>query len=220
MSASRPTAQPPAFELAVVVASLGGLPPVSTLLAGLPATFPVPLVVLQHRHPTGRPDGLAWLLAARTALPVRTAWDGMSLDTLGVTVIPPGSAAAVSPGRRLGLQPSTEWTGPERTDGDALLATAATTAASGGVIAVVLSGRLHDGSAGVRAVKRHGGRVLVQDPATARAPGMPTSAIATGCADFVLPAQRMSAALIALAMAPGGAQLLTVPPPHWAQVSA
>ncbi len=33
---------------------------------------------------------------------------------------------------------------------------------------------------------RLGGRVLVQDPATAEAPGMPNAALATGCVDFVL----------------------------------
>lgn len=54
------------------------------------------------------------------------------------------------------------------------------------LIAVVLSGKLDDAAAGVRAVKRAGGRVLVQDPGTAIAPGMPTAALATGCVDFVL----------------------------------
>jgi two-component system chemotaxis response regulator CheB len=64
---------------------------------------------------------------------------------------------------------------------------------------------LHDGARGVRLVKRHGGRVLAQDPATARAGSMPSSAIATGCVDFVLPPHRLAAALVALTMAPGGA---------------
>lgn len=41
------------------------------------------------------------------------------------------------------------------------------------------------------AIKRHGGRVLAQDPATARAGRMPSSAIATGCVDFVLPLRRL-----------------------------
>jgi hypothetical protein len=36
-------------------------------------------------------------------------------------------------------------------------------------------------------VKRHGGLVLVQDAATARAAGMPAYAIGTGCVDFALP---------------------------------
>ena len=63
-------------------------------------------------------------------------------------------------------------------------------------------------------MKRFGGRVLAQDPATARAASMPSSAIATGCVDFVLPPHRLAAALIALTMAPGGASLPAVPAPH------
>jgi two-component system chemotaxis response regulator CheB len=50
--------------------------------------------------------------------------------------------------------------------------------------------------------------------------GMPSNAIATGCVDFVLPLERIAAALVALTMAPGGAELLAVPTPSWAQLGA
>jgi two-component system chemotaxis response regulator CheB len=81
---------------------------------------------------------------------------------------------------------------------------------------VILTGRLADGANGCRAVKRNGGRVLVQDPATAEASSMPAHAIATGCVDFVLPPDRLASAVLALTTAPGGAELLTVPVPPWA----
>lgn len=45
---------------------------------------------------------------------------------------------------------------------------------------------------------------------------MPAHAIATGCVDFVLPPDRLAAAVLALTTAPGGAELLTVPVPPWA----
>jgi two-component system chemotaxis response regulator CheB len=38
--------------------------------------------------------------------------------------------------------------------------------------------------------------------------------------DFVLPPHRLAPALIALAMAPGGAELFTVALPHWARIGA
>ena len=98
-------------------------------------------------------------------------------------------------------------------DPAALLTSAAATAGPGAVIGVVLTGMLHDGAAGARAVKRRGGSVLAQDPATARAPSMPSSAIATGCVDYVLPPEGIAAALTALTRAPGGAASLTVPTP-------
>ena len=61
------------------------------------------------------------------------------------------------------------------------------------LVAIILTGMQTDGAQGVRDVKRRGGRVLVQDPATARASGMPSAALATGCVDFVLPAARIGA---------------------------
>jgi two-component system chemotaxis response regulator CheB len=198
----------------VIVASLGGLPVISGLVAGLPPAFPVPLLVMQHALRSPQPGRLAWLLEQRTVLPVRTARHGMAACTPGVTVIPGGFAAAVDPAGNLCLSQA------GTAGGDALLASAAAASSPGAVIAVVLSGMLRDGTEGVRAVKRRGGRVLAQDPATTRAPGMPSSAIATGCVDFVLPPQRLAFALVALAMAPGGAELLTVPLPHWAKMGA
>jgi two-component system chemotaxis response regulator CheB len=84
----------------------------------------------------------------------------------------------------------------------------------------VLTGRLDDAAAGVRALKRRGGRAIVQDPATAQAPEMPLAALATGCADLVMPLAHIAPALIALAMAPGAADLFRVPPAPWANLAA
>lgn len=204
----------------IVVASLGGLPPLCTLLAGLPADYPVPLLVVRHQRPSERPDPLPWLLAKHSALPVRAARQNAFAHRPGVTVIPSGSAGVIEAGGCLRLRERTVLEGSGLTDGDALLASAAAAYAPGPVIGVVLSGMLHDGTDGIRAVKRNGGRVLAQDPATAKARQMPASAIATGCVDFILRPERMAAALICLAMAPGGAQLLTVPLPHWAKLGA
>ena len=59
----------PSFDLIVLAASAGGLSAVGTILSALPASFPVPLVVVQHR--TNRlPNMLAHILQQRTALRV------------------------------------------------------------------------------------------------------------------------------------------------------
>jgi two-component system chemotaxis response regulator CheB len=101
--------------------------------------------------------------------------------------------------------------------GDAVLISSAAVVPT---IAVILTGRLADGANGCRAVKRSGGRVLVQEPAEAQASSMPANAIATGCADFVLPLDRLATALLALTTAPGAADLLTVPLPPWASLAS
>ena len=74
-------------------------------------------------------------------------------------------------------------------------------------LGVVLTGRLDDGAAGARAIKARGGRVLAQDRTTSEQFGMPSSAISTGCVDWVLPLDRIGTA-VALA-APGVLAVLT-----------
>jgi two-component system CheB/CheR fusion protein len=58
-------------------------------------------------------------------------------------------------------------------------------------IGIILSGMGSDGSDGVKAIKKSGGLVIVQDPETATYDSMPTQALATGIADWVLPPEEM-----------------------------
>ena len=214
MSGSGRSAQDRPFEGVVLLASLGGIHALSTVLGALPSTFPVPVVAVQHGR--RNPDGglLGKLLARRTALPVRDAGPGLAFARPGITVVPTGWDATLDGAGRYALTPSDGMHG-----GDGLLADVALSAGPA-AIAVVLTGLQRDGARGVQEVKRRGGRVLVQDPATARAGAMPSAAIATGCVDFVLPLDRIGPALVALAMAPGGAALLAVPTAPWARLPA
>jgi two-component system chemotaxis response regulator CheB len=82
-------------------------------------------------------------------------------------------------------------------------------------LAVVLTGRLRDGTAGVRAVKAAGGRVIAQDPEDAEQSAMPYNATATGCVDLVLDLPRIADALITLVTVPGGAELFGVRGGSW-----
>lgn len=70
-------------------------------------------------------------------------------------------------------------------------------------IAVVLTGRGTDGAAGVKAIKRRGGRVIVQAPETALYASMPQKAIATGAVDWILPLADIALKLIELAQPQG-----------------
>jgi two-component system chemotaxis response regulator CheB len=55
-----------------------------------------------------------------------------------------------------------------------------------------------DGTDGVQAVKSRGGSVIVQDPASATHPGMPTAAIRTGVVDYVLRLEQIAPKLVEL----------------------
>ena len=48
---------------------------------------------------------------------------------------------------------------------------------------------------GSRAIKKMGGTLIVQDPASAEFAGMPGAARQTGLADFVLPLEEIAGAL-------------------------
>ena len=200
------------FKLVVVVASLGGLDATVELLEALPDAFSVPVLLIQHRQAGADIDRLTNVLQRHTKLPVWTAHDGMLLARGTIAVVPAGFEAAVDHDSRL-----TMTRGQSGHAGDATMINAAR-AFGPAVIGVVLSGLLDDGTNGVRAIKRDGGTVMAQDPATARAGGMPAGAIATGCVDRVLSPAGIAAALVALTSAPDGPDLLAIAPPHSAKL--
>jgi two-component system chemotaxis response regulator CheB len=191
----------------VVVGSQGALDSFQAVLRALPADFPGAVIFDLHR---GESYGtLEELLRRRGAMAVAPARDGLRLDPGTIYLAPHDRQLVVTADGRLGVLGPRDGLGHRFAD--ELLVSAA--AAFGtGLIGVVLSGRLEGGARGVRQVKRCGGRVLVQDPATAAAPGMPTASLATGCADFALGPRALGDALIALCGAPGAAELFRVRP--------
>ncbi len=68
-------------------------------------------------------------------------------------------------------------------------------------IAVVLSGSGSDGAMGVKAIKKMGGTVIVQDQKTSEFFGMPEAAQQTGLVDFILPLEEIAPALRTLVSA-------------------
>lgn len=200
----------PAFDLVVVAGSAGCFDPLAAILGGLPADFPLPIVVVRHLSPRG-PSLAAGLLARRCALRVSDAAGGERPQPGTVYLAPPDRHLLVRPGGRLALS-----TGPKvaftRPAADPLFTTAAR-AHGGRVLALVLSGQGRDGAQGATAIAAAGGTVLAQSPATCAAPAMPQAAIHTGRVAFILPPAALSAALIALGMVPGAAQFFVPPPP-------
>jgi len=198
-----------------LAASAGGLSALIEVLSGLPDDFPAPVLVCQHR--SCRPDGedtLVRILARSCALKVIQAQAGIALPGI-VYVAPPDRHLLIS-GQALVLSDAAP-VNLNRPSADVLFESLATQLRSR-VIAVVLSGSLKDGAIGVVKVKAAGGRVIVQEPQTATCPGMPRAAIASGCADLVLPSWAIADAITTLAMVPGANGLFPLTRPAWAGV--
>ena len=84
---------------------------------------------------------------------------------------------------------------------DSFLRTLAEVQGSQG-IGVILSGTASDGTLGLKAIKAEGGIAFAQDPHSAQYDGMPRSAIAAGCVDFVLPPEGIAQELARLGRHP------------------
>jgi two-component system chemotaxis response regulator CheB len=162
------------------------------VLGGLPARFPAAVVVLQHVDPRHR-SLLADILSRRTALPVKEARDGEPVHAGRVYVAAPNRHLLVNPDRTVSLT-QTELVHFLRPSADLLFESMAATYRER-AIAVVLSGTGEDGAMGVTAIKKTGGTVIVQDPASAEFNGMPAAAVRTGSADFVLELDEIAPAL-------------------------
>ncbi len=206
--------QAAAFDIVVIAASRGGLRASSELLAALPAEFPVPIILVQHRMPQNE-HLLAEILKRRTALRVVAARSGTRLRGGTVYVAPSSRQALVTPRRTLQIEaPRAGQWALARGTADPLFSSVAQVYGER-AIAVVLTGKLADGAHGAEAIKARGGRVLVQDLDSAVAAAMPRATLATGCSDFAFAPSMLAQALIALVMVPGAAALFRVPAHPW-----
>jgi two-component system chemotaxis response regulator CheB len=193
------------FAALVVIGSQGATESFHAMLGDFPASFPAAVVFDLHR--SGLYDLTEHVIQHRCGLPVQLAQDGVKLEPGRVYLAPHDRQLVIGEGQRLQILGSVNGVGHRFADG--LLASGARELGPR-LIAVVLSGRLAGGAEGVREVKRRGGRVLVEDPRSAIAPGMPNAALATGCVDYALPAERLGHALLALCAATGGAELFRI----------
>ncbi len=190
--AAGPATEPPAFSIVAIGASAGGLDACRTVLDALPPGVGLAFILVQHLDPTHE-SMLVELLAGHTAMNVRQAADGMTIEREHLYVIPPGAYLSVEAGALRLSQPQERH--GARLPFDFLLHSLAEEFASRAVC-VVLSGTGADGSSGLKAVKEKGGLVIAQDPEEAGFDGMPRNAILTGAVDLVLPAAKIPEAIL------------------------
>ena len=170
------------FPIVGIGASAGGLEAFSELLQALPEDTGMAYVFVQHLDPR-HVSLLTGLLQRHTGMPVLEASDNLKVEPNHVYVIPRNAHMNVTSGV-LSLSPRHSSPLPHMSIDPFLRSLAADQKSK--AIGVILSGSASDGSLGMMAIKASGGITFAQSSDTAKYDGMPRSAVAAGCIDFVL----------------------------------
>lgn len=185
-------------RLVVIGTSAGGVEALRTLASQLPGDFTAPICVVIHIPPDA-PGLLPSILANAGPLPAAHASTGVKMQPGRFYIAPPDHHLVVEDG----LLQLTK--GPRenrfRPAVDPLFRSAAE-AYGPRAIGVVLTGRLDDGTAGLKAIKRLGGTTVIQDPRDAVFPSMPLNAARQVAIDHCVPLDDMGRLLTELARTP------------------
>lgn len=193
-SGRRPYTGP--IELLAVGASTGGPAALATLLKGLPASLPVPVLLTQHM-PANFTKVLASRLDAATGLRVREAQGGERLEPGDVWIAPGDRHLVIArDGDRLVTRLNSDP--PEcfcRPSVDVMFRSIAEVL-GGACLAVVLTGMGQDGLRGATALNAAGATVFTQDEATSVVWGMPGYVTRAGLATRVLPIDQIATEIL------------------------
>jgi two-component system, chemotaxis family, protein-glutamate methylesterase/glutaminase len=196
------------FNIVVIGTSAGGMDALRKLLGQLPRNFAAPIFVVRHAPASSDVGVLIDLVNEHTQLKCQSARHGDEIAPGKVYVAPADNHIMVGKGRILITKGAQE--NRFRPAIDPLFRSAAV-AYGNRVIAVLLTGGLDDGTAGLIVVKRCGGTCVVQDPKDALFPDMPANALRQVQVDHCVTLAEMGALLITLAKEKAGKRT-PVPP--------
>ncbi|GGG57624.1 chemotaxis protein-glutamate methylesterase [Hymenobacter glacieicola] len=171
------------------------MPALTQLVEQLPASLPAAVLVVQHLSPDSTGEPLVNRLNHHTDLRCQLAVNNMPLEAGTLYLAPPDRHMLVKDDYLLVTKGPRE--NNYRPAADALFRSAAVHHGPN-VIGVVLTGMLHDGTAGLDFIKRCGGTAVVQDPHDAEFPSMPESALHGTDVDYVVPLDMMGRLLLEL----------------------
>jgi two-component system chemotaxis response regulator CheB len=177
--------------------SQGGFSALRVLLAGLDARLTQTFMICCHT--AGDIQVLCDLLIHHSTLPVIEARERQPAIGGTVHVAPAGYHLLVENDRRFALSVD-EQVRFSRPSIDVMFASAADVYRSG-MIGVILTGANPDGAKGLTRIRQRGGVAIVQTPASAEAPAMPSAALETAGADYCLPLEQIAPLLNRLCLA-------------------
>ncbi|HVZ43470.1 MAG TPA: chemotaxis-specific protein-glutamate methyltransferase CheB [Ramlibacter sp.] len=180
----------------VIGASTGGPVVLKTILEALPASLPVPVLIVQHIA-TGFTQGLVDWLAQSTGFAVQLASDGLAPLPGHAYVAPEGRQMRIGADGRISLGSDLPRDG--HCPSVACLFASAAKVWGAQAIGVLLTGMGRDGAAELKELRDAGAVTLVQDEETSAIHGMPGEAIRMGAATHVMAPQQIGAMLAAIA---------------------
>lgn len=176
--------------------STGGPAALTQMLPTLPASFPLPILVVQHMPPL-----FTRLLAERLnsvcALQVAEAQDGDRVEP-GKILIAPGDFHMRAIAGEGGAMVHLDQTAPQNSCRPAVdvLFTSMSEVYGGAVLALILTGMGQDGLRGCRILRAQGAHVIAQDEASSVVWGMPGAVAGAGLASEVVPLERVGNAIL------------------------
>lgn len=184
------------FPIVCVGGSAGGLDAYTRLLRNLPADMGVAVVIVNHLRTVA--TMLHEILPRYTAMPVELITDRLVIRPNCVFIIPEKRDLHVLDGE-FRLKPISKPRGWP--DVITVFLRSLTEHWDGQLIAVIVSGYDGDGAAALCGIRDVGGITIAQKLETAGQPDMPESAIASGCIDFILSPEDISAEIVRIARA-------------------
>jgi two-component system chemotaxis response regulator CheB len=160
----------------VIGASAGAVQALLRILPALPASLPVPILIVVH-IPPDRSNALVSLFASKCVIAVKEAED-KEIALPGIVYFAPSDYHLLAEADGTLALSMDEQVNHSRPAIDVLLETAAD-AYGPDLVGIVLTGANHDGAAGLKAIAQAGGSAIVEDPATASTPTMPAAALAS-----------------------------------------
>ncbi len=182
------------FPIVCVGGSAGGLDSYIRLLQNMPADMGVAVVIVNHLRTV--PTKLHQILPRYTAMPVELITEKLDIQPNHVFIIPRQRDLHVL-NDEFRLKPISKPLG--WSDVITIFLRSITQHWDGKLIAVIVSGFDGDGSAALCGIKEAGGITIAQKPETAIQPGMPSSAIESGCIDFILSPEDIAKKIMAIA---------------------
>ncbi|WMJ73818.1 chemotaxis protein CheB [Cytophagaceae bacterium ABcell3] len=166
-----------------VGASAGGLEAIQELFDHIPSDTGISFVIIQHLSPDYK-SLMVELLSKHTAMAIYEAVDNMEVQPSCIYVMPHRKVMTIRNGK---LELSDKVLTPAPNTAIDVFFESLAKDAGKNAIGIILSGTGSDGTKGIGAIQAAGGKVIVQDPVTAKFDGMPNNAINSGNVDQILP---------------------------------